>query len=551
MSESRRPSPAPHLIVLTVGLLASTVFLVNLGRHLYFFGDEWDPLLHRGLHLGGKDGILYPHNEHWSTIPIVLYRILWNLIGLNHYGIYQLMSVGSLMATCVGMYVLLRRTGVTAWPAVVAVLILGWGGFGEDTLWAFQVGFLGSLAFGVLAVLAVHSTDRLPPMAAAAGALTVGSLMCSGIGLPMLAWVGCFTLLRRGWLAAIAAAGPPALVYVAWYAAYGSSGNNHGLPDASSGAVLNYTWTGLANIWQSTLAAPGTGGVVFLLLLCVALFARTRPALHALAVSGFVAAFAAFFTIAFSRAQLGPEQAASNRYVPIGLALTLPAFVIALEWLAERLPARGPERVAIPVALTLLLVVTGAVGTLSLYRIREYPDLGDQVLAAVALTNAGEPLLHNAITPPGQSTIDIPTIAGPAIRDHLPDRTPSERVQLDVRAQMQADITSEPGDVPFATSASGHEVTGNLNLKGCAVQATFTPPNSYVEVPGQEGGVQVALVVPTNVVRVQLVRGDVVSAPVSLPIAPNVKSYVQTVAPDTDLRLSFDASTFGLCGKDG
>jgi hypothetical protein len=546
--DPRPRRPVPHVLVLALGLGASAVFLLVLGRHLYFFGDEWDPLLHRGLHLGGRDGILYPHNEHWTTIPIVLYRLLWNLVGLDHYAAYLLMPVGALMALCVALYVLLRRTGVAPWPAVVASLILGWGGFGEDTLWAFQVGFLGAVAFGVLAVLAVHSVDQPVPRAVIGGALTVAALMCSGLGLPMVAWVGCFALLRRGWLSALATAGPPAAVYVVWYAAYGGEGNPQGLPDASSGAILAYTWAGLANIWNATTGVPGVGGVIFLVLLGVALFVRVQPALHALAVSGFVAAFGGYGVIAFSRAVQGPEQALSSRYVPMGLALTLPAFAIALGLLAERLPARRAERVAIPVVLTVLLAATGVTGTLSYYRMRENPpDLDEQVLAAVALTRSGEPLLSPSLPAPNQPNIDVPLLASPEIRDHLPDGTPDDQTMLDVRAQMQADVALEPGDMPFASSVTGSGLGGDLDLSSCQEPATMAAPDGYVEIPGQDAGVQVGLVVPTDAVQIRLVRGKLVSAPITHPVGVGQTVFVRTVASNTALRVSFNASTFGIC----
>jgi hypothetical protein len=261
-----------------------------------------------------------------------------------------------------------------------------------------------------------------------------------------------------------------------------------------------------------------------------------------------VAAFGGYLVIAFSRAVQGPGQALSSRYVPMGLALTLPAFAMALGLLARRLPDRRSERAAIPVVLTVLVMVTGVTGTLSYYRMRENPpDLDEQVLAAVALTDSGDPLLRPNLEAPNQPSIDIPLLASPDVRDHLPDRTPDEQTMLDVRAKMQTDVSAQPGDMPFATSVAGPGLGGDLDLSDCLEQATVASPDGYVEIPGQPSGVQVGMVVPAAAVQVQLVQGDLVSAPATLPVTAGQGFFVRTVASDTSMRVSFGAGTFGIC----
>ena len=37
--------------------------------------------------------LLRPHNEHWSTLPILVYRVLWQLFGLRTYVPYQLVAL--------------------------------------------------------------------------------------------------------------------------------------------------------------------------------------------------------------------------------------------------------------------------------------------------------------------------------------------------------------------------------------------------------------------------------------------------------------------------
>ncbi|MDP8928593.1 MAG: hypothetical protein M3O70_08485, partial [Actinomycetota bacterium] len=76
----------PHGFVLVVGLAA----LVMASRGHWFVIDEWAFLTDR--HLGDVRGLFVPHNEHWSTLPIVLWRGLFAAVGLHSYWPYQLVA---------------------------------------------------------------------------------------------------------------------------------------------------------------------------------------------------------------------------------------------------------------------------------------------------------------------------------------------------------------------------------------------------------------------------------------------------------------------------
>ena len=93
--------------MLAVGVLASTAVLLWHARKLWFFGDEWAFINYRALSGGDGPGPLAPHNEHWSTIPLILYRIMWHVVGLQHYPLWVLMPVVTLMVGSVAMFALL------------------------------------------------------------------------------------------------------------------------------------------------------------------------------------------------------------------------------------------------------------------------------------------------------------------------------------------------------------------------------------------------------------------------------------------------------------
>ena len=55
-----------------LSLFAALVYLLWVDRHQWFAGDEWDLLARRGLTGSHEIGLFQPHNEHWSTLPVLL-----------------------------------------------------------------------------------------------------------------------------------------------------------------------------------------------------------------------------------------------------------------------------------------------------------------------------------------------------------------------------------------------------------------------------------------------------------------------------------------------
>ena len=106
--QSLRPTPPP----------SSAAFGVwaYLDRNLWFFGDEWDFLTRRGLH-GASFSIWAPHNEHWSVLPILLWRAIYSLAHLSTYWPYL---VPLLLAHVAVVHLVWRRScgmGPTyGWP---------------------------------------------------------------------------------------------------------------------------------------------------------------------------------------------------------------------------------------------------------------------------------------------------------------------------------------------------------------------------------------------------------------------------------------------------
>ena len=106
--------------------LATLVGLLVLGRHLTFWQDEWAFI---GADPSRLADFLEPHNEHWSTVPLILYRGVLAVVGLHSYLPYLAVLALLHVAAAGGAFVLLMRRlpGWAALLAVIPLLVLGSG----------------------------------------------------------------------------------------------------------------------------------------------------------------------------------------------------------------------------------------------------------------------------------------------------------------------------------------------------------------------------------------------------------------------------------------
>jgi len=224
MSEApARPSAGvtklgPWIALTLAGLLAATLIL-HVGRGTTWFFDEWDWILHRRT--GGVDDLLANHNGHLIALPLLAYKATWATVGLHGYDALRVLTVMVHLATCVVLFLLLRRR-IWVWLALgAAIAVMFLGSAWQDLLWPSQLQYFGSMLGGLTALLLVERGDRAGDVGATLSLLV--ALACSGIGLPFLGAIGLELLLqrrtwRRLWVVLL-----PAAAYVLWYLNYGSS----------------------------------------------------------------------------------------------------------------------------------------------------------------------------------------------------------------------------------------------------------------------------------------------------------------------------------------
>jgi hypothetical protein len=343
-----------------VALVAVTgpLLLFVLGRDRWFARDDWDFLSDRRLTNVGD--LFRPHNnEHWSTLPIAAYRVMYAFVGLHSYRAYQVMIVALHLVAVVLLRLVMRRAGVGPWTATItAALLLLFGPGQEDIVWSFQIGFVGALVLGLVQLLlADHdgAWDRRDWLGLVAGA---GALMCSGVGVAMVLVVGLSTLLRRGWRVAAGHVVPLAAMYLTWWQLEGRPAGVG--PSAPLGHVLNQVarWDIVGT--GATFEAIGHYTVVGVLIgvvlvvglgLAVRIHGRDFVCGRGAPVLALLVGGLAFMTVsAFGRWYFGPEYVRASRYLYMTAAMVLPGLGVAVWEIGRRWAP------ALPMLLVLLLV---------------------------------------------------------------------------------------------------------------------------------------------------------------------------------------------------
>lgn len=326
-------------------MLIDLAWLLYMGRGLTFFYDEWDFVQHD--YGGGIHSLLAAHVGNIALFPVVVYKILFHLVGLNHYAVFRLVVI-LLHLTSAGLIFVLASRRVDRAPALLATaLILFLGAAWEDLLWAFQVGYLLSIATGLAIWLLLEREDRPGDIAAAlclvvsVGSSSLGIAIAIGVAVE-LAWRRQW---RRGWIVAL-----PAVLYLLWYLGYGESQvtkeeliNAPGyVEDLAASAFGGLIGRGLD--WGRPLALVGA-------LVLLRRFIRPLPVSPRLA--GLVAtALSLWIITAAARSTISPPE--SSRYIYLGAVAIV---LVGVEML--RGVTIGPQVLALAAVLVAYFAVTG------------------------------------------------------------------------------------------------------------------------------------------------------------------------------------------------
>ena len=327
--------------------------LIAWGRGSWFSIDDWDFLSSRTA--GNLGDLFRAHYDHWATVPLLAYRLLWWMFGLSYLP-YQLLTIGSHLSAAALLRVLMRRVGVGGWMAtIVASLFVFFGSGTENIFGAFQIMFVWAFVLGLgQLLLADHEgpLDRRDVLGLIAGCL---GLLCSGVALTMIIVVGLAMLVRRGWRIALFHTGPLAALYLAWrfVAPTQAKGQSPAAYHSQTLVqVMRFVVVGVEAIFGRLGQLPGVGIALALVLVAGFVMIYIRDGLTAfrgrLAVPIALVAGAFVFLVVtgiFRAGQggglvfiagSGAERARQSRYVYLGAAMVLPALAVAADAVSKQ-----------------------------------------------------------------------------------------------------------------------------------------------------------------------------------------------------------------------
>ena len=429
--------PHARLLVVLAALVVSAAILL-LTRSYTFYFDEW------AFILGAPDWTLptyfQPYNGHPVMLTRLIYTTLLATVGLRSYLPYMAVLLALHATSAVLLFELVRRRAGDLIGIACAALLLVIGAGWENLLWAFQLSFVGSVACGLGALVALESNARwrMPIVAA----LVTISLTFSAIGL-FFGLAAGVRLIATGerrkelvWLV------PLAILFIAWFLTFGLHGPQSGspAPDRNISVLPLYTLWGLGASLAGIIGEGGWLGIPLLVLAAGAVgFTWWRGGFDPFALGIAVALVSFYIVTGLVRGQIGYEQSGAGRYVYVGAVFWL----ILLGDAARRRLWSGTWRPAMVALLFLACFNSGAVlvefGTAKAVQMqRQVADL--QALAAArgnpCLNPSGavDPLVMPAETSPALYYRAIDRYGDPSAGLPIVDRTAFDQAEANLQS---------------------------------------------------------------------------------------------------------------------
>jgi hypothetical protein len=533
------------------------MFWLAVSSHQWFFADEWDFIAKRSrppLSQPGRvaDMLLTPHNEHWSTLPILVYRAVFGVVGLRAYWPYLIVLYTFHLAVVVLLVRLLRRhgVGVVARCFAVAIFVV-YGAGAENLLWAFQFAWMGACIAGLVLVeiVDVEQGQLTRGRIAAAWLVGIAGLMCAGVGVSMVAAGVIVALLRHGWKRALFIGVVPALTQVVWTAAYGRNAS----PVETRWTTvphraLGYAWRSLTSTIDRTVGLPGVGVVALVALLGLGVHHHDRLRReHAGPVGLALAAIPFLGLVAVGRVDIDNPNA--SRYSYVLFVLVAPIAFVLLAKVLERAQPMWRHAGAIAGGMCVITSV-GSLAAAATIEGRTETETRRTIVAAfaVARSNFAAP----DATPDPQS-VDL-TIAGIRtllVQGKAPSGTPDPQSMTKVLAQSSVDITPQPRvplDGRSITIASLGRMTATPVESGCI---SFFPQSGEPQVsllPRKPASIKVVPLVD-GVLTITVRRDGRSAAARPIPVVANNPVFVNLADPRNEYVLTLpDGGQTKACG---
>ncbi|MGO9874254.1 MAG: hypothetical protein ACLPVY_10685 [Acidimicrobiia bacterium] len=348
---------ASPLIAFGVLLVALIPFFLWTGRGEWFEHDDWDYLVLRKA--GDFGDLVRPHNGHWETIPVLVYRMLWAMFGLTYRPFQFVSIILSLIGAALFLVVLLRAR-TRPWIALIfaTLLVLFAPAQTNVALKVTSITFVGfAVPLGLTQLLlADHDgpRNRRDWFGLAAG---LAAVLCSSVALAMVFVVGVAMMFKRGWRIALFHVLPPTIAFSVWFAAIGHKDLGAGQPARLRPlpAAVHFASVLVTGTFEAFTRSRGIGGVlviVFLAGLCVVLrrASAERRRQAAVPVALLLGAFVFAVETGIGRSDLlaqGESAVRAGHYLDVVAYLTLPSVAFLAEEIVRRWRLVAPALVAL------------------------------------------------------------------------------------------------------------------------------------------------------------------------------------------------------------
>jgi hypothetical protein len=301
LTESRLSDRAIALIVLAGAMVLSAAALLWIGRDQTIRGDNLEYATRIATQGVGHALLHTPANKYLIAVPLLVYRALFGIFGLNNYFPSRLLAIALVLISGGLFYALVRKHVGYVLAVVATVLLLFFGSGWEEVLTAIRLPSLIAVASGLGALLALGRRELLWDVVATA-------LLCVAVashptGVAFTAAATVMVILspaperwKRVWVVLI-----PAAIFVAWYliwrtttpTLFPNTASDVFLFVRESWVMLCATVTGLSGVLPipvySQPIAEVVGALLFALLAAVtALRFRKLPPLYWAALLGLV-----------------------------------------------------------------------------------------------------------------------------------------------------------------------------------------------------------------------------------------------------------------------
>ena len=355
-------------VVLAVLVGVYLVALYFAGRGFYFYvRDEW--LLFSMRADPSASAYFRPFNGHLIAVPVLVYQIMLRVFGLGSYAPWLALAAVAHVTCVVLIFEFARRRAGPLVALGAAAVLLFFSQGAEDLFWAFQIGFLGSLALGLLAILLAERRPWSRTRAIGISACLVVSIAMSGVGLVMMVVVLALVRRPRDLLVFV----PPVAIWAIWWTSWSAAA-----PEAPSGPISAYALAANRVIGELLVSSTGPGSFVAPIVVAAAALgfvARWRPSRWTIA--GIAGVTALYASIGLRGGWL-PVMAEPSRYRYVGMALILLAAApIAAQIMERGAASRFAHRAASGVVVTAIIIplTVGLVGFPGAFRNWEFWSL--------------------------------------------------------------------------------------------------------------------------------------------------------------------------------